>query len=143
MFSPETSRFRILNEGEARGPALRLSAPLNIWGGLDPATGKVVDQRHPQYGESIAGRILLTPPTVGSGTNAQIFAQACAKGTGPAAVVLFGQDLVVAVGAAVVKRIYGLECPVIVGPDEQWDRGGSVSLHVYARNGEVALAAVS
>lgn len=142
MPSHDNSGFHILNEGEANGPILRLSAPLNIWGGLDPATGKVVDQRHPQYGECIAGRVLLTPPTVGSGTNAQIFAQACASGTGPAAIVLFGQDLVVAVGAAVVKRIYGLECPVVAGPDRQWDKDGPVSLHVYARNGEVSVAAI-
>ncbi|WP_374114872.1 aconitase X swivel domain-containing protein [Pseudarthrobacter sp. R1] len=138
MPSAKALQFKVLNEGQAEGPTIRLTAPLNIWGGLDPASGTIVDPRHPQYGLCIAGRIVLTPPTRGSGTNAQIFAQACARGMGPAAVVLFAPDYVVAVGAMVAKRLYGLQCPVISGPDEGWDENASVLLRVSASAGEPA-----
>ncbi|MFJ6456124.1 aconitase X swivel domain-containing protein [Paenarthrobacter sp. NPDC091669] len=132
MPSAKASPFKVLNEGQAEGSTIRLTAPLNIWGGLDPASGMIVDPRHPQYGLCLAGHIVLTPPTRGSGTNAQIFAQACARGVGPAAVVLFAPDYVVAVGAMVAKRLYGLQCPVIAGPDDGWDEHASVVLRVSA-----------
>ncbi|MGH8873733.1 MAG: hypothetical protein ACRDVM_00550 [Acidimicrobiia bacterium] len=41
---------RPLVAGAARGRLLVLHEPLSFWGGLDPATGRIVDRRHPQSG---------------------------------------------------------------------------------------------
>ncbi len=54
------------------------------------------------------------PESRGSGTNAQVFAQAWATGNGPAAVVLAAADYVLCVGAVVSRELYGVHCPVVV-----------------------------
>jgi hypothetical protein len=54
------------------------------------------------------------PESRGSGTNAQVFAQAWAAGNGPVAVVLAAADYVLCVGAVVSRELYGVRCPVIV-----------------------------
>ena len=46
---------RILAEGHATGPALVLDEPLSLWGGLDPATGEIVETSHPQRGCVVTG----------------------------------------------------------------------------------------
>ena len=35
---------------EVAGRALVLDEPLSLWGGMDPATGEVIDAHHPQRG---------------------------------------------------------------------------------------------
>jgi hypothetical protein len=35
--------------------ALVLDAPLSLWGGLEPTTGDIIDQRHPQCGANVRG----------------------------------------------------------------------------------------
>ena len=47
--------------GAASGPVLKLDEPLSFWGGLDSATGRIIDRLHPQHGASVAGRILMMP----------------------------------------------------------------------------------
>ena len=50
-----------LTPGEGEGAPLKLDEPLSFWGGLDPATGQVIDRWHAQAGASVAGRVLLMP----------------------------------------------------------------------------------
>jgi len=121
---PATERAlpaQVLIAGRACGRALKLTEPLNAWGGLDPATGVIIHHSHPQRGESIAERVLVMQESRGSGTNAQIFAQAWANGMGPAAVVLAKPDYVLCVGAVVSSELYGVSCPVVVLEAEHYD----------------------
>src|SRR6478735_3805164 len=110
--SEPLNTVRVLLSGIAEGVVLMLTEPLNAWGGLD--TGTIVHHRHPQRGSSVAGRVLVMPESRGSGTNAQVFAQAWATGNGPAAVVLAEADHVLCVGAVVSRELYGVHCPVVV-----------------------------
>ena len=112
--SEPLNTVRVLLSGTAEGVVLMLTEPLNAWGGLDPGTGTIVHHRHPQRGSSVAGRVLVMPESRGSGTNAQVFAQAWATGNGPAAVVLAAADHVLCVGAVVSRELYGVHCPVVV-----------------------------
>ncbi|KWX64523.1 aconitase X swivel domain-containing protein [Mycobacterium sp. NAZ190054] len=109
-----TGAARTLVAGRAQGEVLKLSEPLNAWGGLDPETGIIVHHSHPQRGESLAGRMLVMQESRGSGTNAQVFAQAWANGNGPLGVVLGAPDYVLCVGAVVTNELYGIACPVVV-----------------------------
>jgi uncharacterized protein len=52
--------------GAASGPILRLDEPLSFWGGLDSATGAIIDRLHPQQDANIAGRMLMMPTGRGS-----------------------------------------------------------------------------
>jgi predicted aconitase with swiveling domain len=107
--------------GTARGPVLKLTEPLNAWGGLDAESGVIVHHSHPQRGQCVAHRVLVMPQSRGSGTNAQVFAQAWANGHGPVAVVLGAPDYVLCVGAVVSRELYGVICPVVVADPAAYD----------------------
>ena len=105
---------RILVEGHATGPALVLDEPLSFWGGLDPATGEIVEAGHPQRGQVVTGRILVMPSGRGSSSSATILAEAVQAGTAPAGIVLGEPDDVIVIGALVAAELYGIVVPVIV-----------------------------
>jgi predicted aconitase with swiveling domain len=99
------------------GRALVLSEPLSLWGGMDPATGELIDVRHPQRGARLTGRVVLMPSGRGSSSSASVLAEAARAGTAPAAIVLGEPDLILAIGSAVAQELYGVTVPVVVaGP---------------------------
>ena len=100
--------------GTAEGDVLTLDEPLSLWGGLDPATGHVIDVRHPQRGARVAGRVLLLPAGRGSSSSSTILAEAIRAGTAPAAIVLGEPDPILALGAIVGRALYGIGVPVVV-----------------------------
>jgi predicted aconitase with swiveling domain len=100
--------------GSGTGPALVLEEPLSFWGGLDPATGEIVETNHPQRGEVVTGRILVMPSGRGSSSSATVLAESTRLGTGPAGIVLGEPDEIVAVGAIVAAELYGVAIPVVV-----------------------------
>jgi predicted aconitase with swiveling domain len=105
---------RTLVEGEAWGQALVLDQPLSLWGGLDPATGRIVDVHHPQLGEVVTGRVLVMPSGRGSSSSSTVLAEAIRLGTSPAAIVLTEPDPILALGAIVARELYGRTIPVVV-----------------------------
>lgn len=98
----------------AEGEALVLDEPLSFWGGVDPATGEIVDRRHPQRGELVTGRVLVMPSGRGSSSSSSVLAETVRAGTAPAAVLLRHPDAIVALGAFVAEELYGVSLPVIV-----------------------------
>jgi uncharacterized protein len=105
-----------LVEGDAEGPAMVWTVPLSFWGGLDVATGRVIDQSHPACGETVTGRVLMMPSGRGSSSSSSVLAEAIRFGTAPAALVLTVPDPIIAMGAIVAARLYGTTCPVVVCP---------------------------
>ena len=106
-------RGTALAPGEAEGLALVLRAPLSLWGGMDPATGELIDERHPQRGAQMAGRVLVMPAVRGSSSASSVLAEAARAGCAPAAILLGEVDLILAVGAAVADELYGIRIPVV------------------------------
>lgn len=104
---------RLLAPGMAEGRALVLHEPLSFWGGVDPATGIVIDARHPQRGESVAGRVLVMPAVRGSSSSSSILAESVRAGCAPAAILMGEVDLILAVGAAVAEELYGQRVPIV------------------------------
>jgi hypothetical protein len=107
---------RLIAPGRARARALVLDEPLSLWGGLDPATGRVIELRHPQHGAVVTGRVLVLPAARGSSSSASVLAEAVRAGTAPAAIVLGEPDLILALGAAVAEELYGVQIPILVLP---------------------------
>jgi predicted aconitase with swiveling domain len=105
---------RTLVAGTAEGEVLVLVEPLSFWGGIDPATGAIVDVHHPQAGANVAGRVLVMPGGRGSSSSSSVFAEAVRAGTAPAAVVLREPDPILALGAIVARELYGIVVPVVV-----------------------------
>ena len=109
---------------EASGTCLALTAPISFWGGVDPKTGVIADARHPQSGQSIAGRALLVPATVGSSSAAAILLELVHARLSPAAVILHEPDAILLLGLIVAKEM-GWQTPIAL----RLDRGEFASLH--------------
>src|SRR5207344_66391 len=107
--------------GAATGPILRLDESLSFWGGLDPATGTIIDRWHPQRGVSVAGRMLMMPGGRGSSSGSATLAEALRLGNGPAAILMLERDAIVVVGAMVAAELYGLACPVALANGQDWE----------------------
>ena len=105
---------RPLVAGEARGPALVLDEPLSFWGGVDPETGRVIDVHHPQLGAPVTRRVLVMPSGRGSSSSSSVLVESIRAGTGPVAIVMREPDPIVALGAIVVRELYGTRFPVVV-----------------------------
>ena len=108
---------RALLAGETAGPALVLEAPLSLWGGMDPRTGRISDHHHPQLGATMRGRILVMPSGRGSSSSSSVLAEAIRLGTAPLAILLAEPDEILVLGALVAEYLYGRTCPVVVLPD--------------------------
>lgn len=107
-------RSDVLVDGESgEGEALVLSAPISFWGGVDPATGRIVDVRHPECGVSIAGRVLFLPGTIGSSSASAVLLELVHNGNAPAAIVLAEPDAILLLGL-IVAREMGWKTPVAV-----------------------------
>jgi predicted aconitase with swiveling domain len=100
--------------GTAR--ALVLDEPLSLWGGMDPATGELIDAHHPQRGANLAGRVVVMRSGRGSSSSASVLAEAVRAGVAPAAFLLAEPDLILSIGAAVAEELYGVRVPVLVLP---------------------------
>jgi hypothetical protein len=102
-----------------RPTALVLDEPLSLWGGMDPATGELIDVHHPQRGAILAGRVVVMPAGRGSSSSASVLAEAVRAGTAPAAFVLSEPDLILSIGAAVAEELYGVSVPILVLPADE------------------------
>ena len=96
--------------------ALVLDEPLSLWGGMDPATGELIDAHHPQRGANLAGRAVVMRSGRGSSSSASVLAEAVRAGVAPTAFLLGEPDLILSIGSAVAEELYGVRVPVIVLP---------------------------
>lgn len=127
---------QVLVRGRNEGEPLALDEPLSFFGGLDSDTGQVIDRWHPQRGASLAGKVLLMRAGRGSSTGSAVLAEALRRGTGPAAILLSERDGIVAAGAIVAARLYGIACPVVlVSTDDRLAAAGAKRLAVVADGG--------
>ena len=114
-----TLRTEVLVEGRAgEGDALVLTAPISFWGGVDPATGRIADVRHPQHGECISGRVLFLPGTIGSSSASAVLMELIHRGIAPAALVLHEPDAILLLGL-IAAREMEWRTPVAVRMDRK------------------------
>jgi len=107
----------ILVAGRAgHGEALVLDEPISFWGGVDPKSGRIADVRHPQHGQSIAGKVLFLPGTIGSSSASAVLLELVHNGHAPAALVMHEPDAILLLGLIVAKEM-GWETPVAVRLD--------------------------
>ncbi|MEZ7007635.1 aconitase X swivel domain-containing protein [Streptomyces sp. AD55] len=107
---PELLRGEGVVAGRASGPALVCTAPVSGWGGIDPATGTIVESGHPQRGRSVAGTVLVMPGAKGSSGWSGQFHLAKLLGTAPRAIVFAHMNSKLALGLAVLR------VPAVTGP---------------------------
>ena len=109
---------KILVAGSAvEASAFALTAPISFWGGVDPQTGLIANVRHPQYGQSVSGKVLCLPATVGSSSAAAVLLELVHSNRAPAAILLHEPDAILLLGLIVAEEM-GLKIP----PAYQLDR---------------------
>jgi len=104
----------MLHAGQASGALLVLDEPLSFWGGLDPASGRIVDTNHPQHGEVIGRRVLAMSGSRGSSGTPGVLGEALRVGVGPLAIVVTKPDANLVAGALVADALYDVGCPIVL-----------------------------
>lgn len=122
-------KCRGISGGRAEGEVLFSSEPISFFGGVDPDAGVIIEQTHPLYGESIAGKILVFPTGKGSTVGSYVIFQLKLNGKAPKGIICLEADPVVAVGA-IVSRIPMVDRPekfhfrdgqrVVIDADEEY-----------------------
>jgi len=118
---PELRATRLLVAGRATGDVLVLDEPLSLWGGLDARTGRIIDPRHPQVGESMRHRVVVLERGKGSSSSSSILLEAVRQRTAPRALLLRETDGILALGATVAREMYGRYPPVLVLAGDDYD----------------------
>ena len=90
---------------EASGLCLALTAPISFWGGVDPRTGAIIDARHPQRGQNIAGTVLALPGTIGSSSASAVLLELVHAGKAPAALLMDAPDAILLLGLVVAREM--------------------------------------
>lgn len=122
--------------GQAQGPIVATHEGLSFWGGVDAASGMVIDAHHPLHGETLADKIVLMPTTRGSCTGSGVFLELALNGHAPAALVFREHEDVVTLGAMIAQRMFDRCVPVIRLTAEEFD---AVSTAGSATISDVAL----
>lgn len=89
----------------ATASALVLSAPISFWGGVDPATGNIIDARHPDRGQNITGRVLALPGTIGSSSASAVLLELVHAGKAPAVLLIDEPDAILLLGLVVAREM--------------------------------------
>jgi predicted aconitase with swiveling domain len=90
---------------EVAAQCLALTAPISFWGGVDPRTGAIIDARHPQRGQSIAGLVLALPGTIGSSSASAVLLELVHAGKAPAAILMHEPDAILLLGLIVAREM--------------------------------------
>lgn len=99
-------KAEILLPGDAvTSSCLALTAPISFWGGVDPASGTIIDARHPERGQNIAGRILALPGTIGSSSASAVLLELVHAGKAPAALLMDAPDAILLLGLVVAREM--------------------------------------
>lgn len=115
-------RGRPVVPGSAQGIALVSREPLSFWGGVDPATGEVIDRRHDLSGQIVAGRVLVLPYSRGSSTTSTVLLECIRAGTAPAAIIASSADPLLALGSFVAEELYRRTVPMVALEEPHFQR---------------------
>jgi predicted aconitase with swiveling domain len=96
--------------GSTRGPVLRLDRPLSFWGGVDPASGRLLSGP----GESIAGAVLMVPEAIGSSSSGAVLLELLRNGMAPAALVLGRIDAILGLGILAAGEMGWPTIPLVI-----------------------------
>ncbi len=124
--------------GVAQGPVIASCEALSFWGGVDPATGRVIDARHPLGGVCLSGSVLVLPSSRGSCSGSGVLLDMALNGRAPAALAFREAEDVLTLGALAAAEMFGKSLPVLRLAPEAWEQLTQVK---SARVGERAIEA--
>ncbi|MET7999071.1 DUF126 domain-containing protein [Amycolatopsis sp. NPDC005232] len=96
-------RGRGIVPGRVVGEALVSHETISGWGGIDPATGTIIERRHELFGVCFTGKVLVFPGAKGSSGWSGFFQSTRLLGTAPLAMVFTHLTTKAALGAIVTR----------------------------------------
>ncbi|WLD99319.1 aconitase X [Agrobacterium leguminum] len=129
---------RSILAGSAEGPVIATTEALSFWGGVDPATGRVIDVHHPLHGTCLTGGVLFMPTSRGSCTGSGVLLDLILTGRAPSALVFCEVEDVLTLGALIAAEMFGKPLPVLRLDAENFAR---FSKAVHVRIDETAIEA--
>lgn len=129
---------RSILAGSAEGPVIATTEALSFWGGVDPATGRVIDVHHPLHGTCLTGGVLFMPTSRGSCTGSGVLLDLILTGRAPSALVFCEAEDVLTLGALIAAEMFGKPLPVLRLDAENFAR---FSEAVHVRIDEKAIEA--
>lgn len=132
------SEARSILAGSAEGPVIATTEALSFWGGVDPATGRVIDVHHPLHGTCLTGGVLFMPTSRGSCTGSGVLLDLILTGRAPSALVFCEAEDVLTLGALIAAEMFGKPLPVLRLDAENFAR---FSKAVHVRIDETAIEA--
>jgi predicted aconitase with swiveling domain len=123
-----TWQGEVLCDGAATGEVLCLDAPISFWGGISTETARVTLAGHPQFDQSVAGRILIIPQLVGSSSSSAVLLELIYRGRAPLALVLGRRDAILPVGVLVAQQMGWGGLPVLLLADPPVTTGQVVDI---------------
>ncbi|MDA5640319.1 MULTISPECIES: cis-3-hydroxy-L-proline dehydratase [Agrobacterium] len=129
---------RSILAGSAEGPVIATTEALSFWGGVDPATGRVIDVHHPLHGVCLTGGVLFMPTSRGSCTGSGVLLDLILTGRAPSALVLCEAEDVLTLGALIAAEMFGKPLPVLRLDAENFAR---FSKAAHVRIDETAIEA--
>ncbi len=94
---------RKISPGAATGEALVTAMGISFYGGVDPASGRVVEKGHELEGRSVAGKVLVFPTGKGSTVGSYTLYRLKKAGLAPAAIVNAEAEPITAVGCILAE----------------------------------------
>ncbi|MDR3101972.1 MAG: DUF126 domain-containing protein [Methanocalculaceae archaeon] len=92
---------RRISKGTDSGELLCTDTPISFLGGVDAATGVIVDKKHPLYGRSVAGKVFAFPYGKGSTVGSYVIYGLAKNKMAPAAIVNTECETIIAIGAII------------------------------------------
>ena len=139
-----TLQGQSLVHGDACGKVSVLSSPLSLWGGFDLESGRISDVNHPQFGEVIAGKIVVMPGGRGSSSSSSILLESARLSINPGAIIMTEKDPIIVIGALVAADLYQVQIPVVLIELADLDRFSSdMELKVDAHSGTASMTAIN
>jgi predicted aconitase with swiveling domain len=106
-------KCKVLSAGYGQGTILATHQSISFWGGVDPATGVIVDPRHELFNQSITAKVLAFPYGKGSAAAPLILLELIKQGTAPVAIVNMETDPLLVAGPIIGRHFYNRAKPVV------------------------------
>jgi predicted aconitase with swiveling domain len=94
-----TIKCRRISRGKVKGQVIITKEPLSFLGGVDPTTGRVIDQGHELYQQNLKDKILVIPSGKGSTVGSYVIYQMVKNQTAPKGILALEAEPIIATGA--------------------------------------------
>ncbi|TVY59871.1 Uncharacterized protein Focb16_v003964 [Fusarium oxysporum f. sp. cubense] len=108
--------------GATSATLLAANLELSFWGGVNAATGEVIDRFHPLSGKLLKDTVLAIPGSRGSCGGSVIMMELILNGLGPKALVFERKDEILTLGVMVAEELFNMTAPVLVLDPEDFSR---------------------